>query len=214
MKAHAATTHKTLAYFINFYYNFNISPFKYCMHAAVCTFYFSSACFVPLAGSSVGIACMLVVSYKTDGWWLGCGERAYICVPLSERDVWVGASPSPLSPVLIQPLISFNLCAPWQLCLGLDIATFSHWHIMLQVSQLLFNSVVALFSSGTGVICANNLLFYHTFPFRASSGDYETKDTLLSHTSPVYRKSELCLLSDNTSLNWNKKGFTQLFLST
>lgn len=73
------------------------------MDAAVCTFYFSSACFVPLAGSSVGIACMLLVSFKTDGWWLGCGERAYICVPLSERDVWVGASPSPLSPVLIQP---------------------------------------------------------------------------------------------------------------
>lgn len=39
--------------------------------------------------------------------------------------------------------------------------------------------------------------------------------TLLSHISPVYRKSEWWASAlSHTSLNWNKKGFTQLFLST
>lgn len=161
------------------------------------------------AAQSGSLACWLSLIKLTAGGLAAVSGHIFVSRYQKEMSGWVPA-PARWALSWYNPLISFNLCAPWQLCLRLDIATFFHWHIVRQVSLLLFNSVLALI----GVICANNLLFYHKFSFRASLGAYETEDSLLSHTSPVYRKSELCLLSENTSLNWNKKGFTQLFLST
>lgn len=162
------------------------------MHA-VCTFYFSS-----------GLLCAIGRQLRWDRLHAGClikvttgglaAVRGHIFVSRYQREMsgWVPA-PARWTLSWYNPLISFILCAPRQLRVGLCTAAFSYWHIMLQESQLHFNIVVWSWPPSTGLICANNPLFdlNHTLPFWASPGDYETTETLLSHISPVYRKSEL-----------------------
>lgn len=161
------------------------------------------------------LACWL--SHKSDDWWLGCGERAYICVALSERDVWVGASPSPLNPVLIQP--------PYQLH---SVCTTTAPRRPVPLPSLSGTSCGKCRSFSSTLWCGHNLTVLVSFvPI--------TRSSILTARFPFEQLPEImklqrlcfptyhlftgnlsceCLVCEHTSLKLNKNGFTLLFLST
>lgn len=123
---------------------------------------------------------------------------------LSERDVWVGASLVPLNPVLTWACYECEPVQPWQLCLcaagvWLCIVLFSALDGYTSAVCVKPYSTVRSVSAGIGSftlllsITPVKTRPSHKFPFLARPRDYETTDVLVSHISPVYRKSDFWL---------------------
>lgn len=146
------------------------------------------------AAQSGSLACWLSLIKLTAGG-LAAVSGIYLC-PVIRKRCLGGCQPQPAEPCPDTTPLSASTCVlhdssaeAWILLPSFPGTSCHKWHCF-------YSAVCSL--SLVSFMPITALLPHVSF---SSLGDDETEESLLSHTSPVYRKSELCLRSENTSLN-------------